>query len=202
MKRGIEKPQKNTKNKDKNRRPVDEPYSAPDNIRINGNGNVGVGVRAPPWPVPRLQNEKMYLLPKQLEPHDSIIIQCQIQNEPNNLTFGLVTGNGHPDSNNLACQLDMNEDGTLQITTVHQGNATVVFSGETKQFYEGPDFQMMFVLRQAFDGGYGLNVHIGTSYSYLSYVPLVHDVRSIRFISIRGDIKKLRLGFDFGETDT
>lgn len=64
----------------RNRRSVDDPYSAANNLRINGNGNVGFGIRAPPWPV-STPNTKMLLLPKQLEPDDIISIECKIKED-------------------------------------------------------------------------------------------------------------------------
>ncbi|KAF9411621.1 hypothetical protein HW555_009624 [Spodoptera exigua] len=187
----------------RNGAPADEPYNS---LHLNGNGNVGVGSRAPPWPVPRKVNEKMFLLPKQLEPHDTITINCETTSEPTRLTFGLVTGYDEPDSDNLACQLDMNftesqnEDTSLQLTTVYQGNANVVFTDTAKSYFDDTNFEMKFILRTARDNGYVLDVHIGAS--YLSSVPLEHDVSSIKFITISGDIKKIaKLGFEFGYND-
>ncbi|XP_035438312.2 uncharacterized protein LOC118268126 isoform X2 [Spodoptera frugiperda] len=173
-----------------NRRSVDDPYSAANNLRINGNGNVGFGIRAPPWPV-STPNTKMFLLPKQLEPDDIISIECKIkEDKQKNLTIALVTENdSQPDPKNVACQVDVKEDGTVVINTN---------KGTIEQHQIDPpkidDTKFVFRIREA-NNGFGVEVKNGDEENYITYVP-VHDVSSIRYISVEGDITKYKLSFE------
>lgn len=56
---------------------AEEPYSVQQNGSTAENYN-----KAPPWPTPQLRNEKMFILPKQVEPRDRITVNCETMNEP------------------------------------------------------------------------------------------------------------------------
>ncbi|KAF9801104.1 hypothetical protein SFRURICE_019266 [Spodoptera frugiperda] len=173
-----------------NRRSVDDPYSAANNLRINGNGNVGFGIRAPPWPV-STPNTKMFLLPKQLEPDDIISIECKIkEDKQKNLTIALVTeDDSQPDTKNVACQVDVKEDGTVEINTVNKNEQHQI------DLPKNGDTKFVFRIREA-SNGFGVEVKNGDEENYITYVPLEHDVRSIRYISVEGYITKYKLSFE------
>lgn len=133
----------------------------------------------------------MLLLPKQLEPDDIISIECKIkEDKQKNLTIALVTeDDSQPDTKNVACQVDVKEDGTVEINTVNKNEQHQI------DLPKNGDTKFVFRIREA-SNGFGVEVKNGDEENYITYVPLEHDVRSIRYISVEGYITKYKLSFE------
>nr|XP_021186517.2 uncharacterized protein LOC110373532 isoform X2 [Helicoverpa armigera] len=183
--------EKGTQSKIKNGTPADEPYS----VQLNGTGKL---TRAPPWPTPQLKMERIFVLPKQLEPNDRITVNCETTNQPSLLRIGLVIGYNSPDYSNLACQLEMyfppQYSDKLTITKVKDNSPTIEYEDSAVNFYADYHFRMQFKMR---DDSSMMDIYIGDS--YLHTVELVHEMANIRFLTVNGDVNRVSgLDFHFG----
>ncbi|CAH0605793.1 unnamed protein product [Chrysodeixis includens] len=163
----------------------EEPYS----VQLNGNVS-----RAPPWPTPRLSNEKMFVIPKRLEEEDKIIVNCQTKENPSELKIGLVTGAYTPDYDNLACQLEMLfNDNKVNIRVIQGGNHTVEDGGFADDYNTDTNFEIKFQIRNS------QQVDIFVGGSHITSVNLVHNLDNIRFLTVNGDIIRVSsLNFEYG----
>uniref|UniRef100_A0A2H1VU77 SFRICE_003876 n=1 Tax=Spodoptera frugiperda TaxID=7108 RepID=A0A2H1VU77_SPOFR len=122
--------------------------------------------------------EKTFLTQKQLELNDEITIECEIPKENKKiLTIGLVTGNSQPDPKNIACQVDVKEDRTVEVKSVNKGTIKQHPIDPTK--IDGTIISTKFIVRQSKNV---VDIHLDES--HLASVP-VPDVSSIRFISVK-----------------
>ncbi|XP_075971680.1 uncharacterized protein LOC142973636 isoform X2 [Anticarsia gemmatalis] len=160
---------------------------------IQLNGNV---TQAPPWPTPRLRNEKMFILPRRLNENDTIIIHGETLAGPKQLTVALVTGSDMPDHSNVACQLQISyyDPDKIHLQIIENGNyETVNEEEETSNYFTDSSFKIQFLVRSDTI----IDVRVGDS--HLESVQLRHDINRIKFLSVHGDVNRVsRLDFNFG----
>ncbi|XP_026737365.1 uncharacterized protein LOC113500691 isoform X2 [Trichoplusia ni] len=164
----------------------EEPYS----VQLNGNVS-----RAPPWPRPRSSNEKMFLIPKQLDVEDKIIISCRLRDDPSEFKIGLATGYDQPDYNNLACQFEMllKEQDKYTVRIISNGQYNDQFGGPASEVYGDTFFRMEFQIRNR------NQMDIFVEESHITSINLMHSLESIRFLTVNGDIDRVvSLNFEFG----
>ncbi|KAJ8733204.1 hypothetical protein PYW08_001502 [Mythimna loreyi] len=186
---------KKQQNKVKDGARAEEPYS----VQLNGVNGVGNVSKAPPWPRPQLKNERMFVLPKQLESEDQITVKMEALDQPGMLRVGLVTGFNSPDYSNLACQLEMTfppqYSDNLTITTVQNGQATNLFNEKAGDYYEGTYTNVIVTFRMRENGF----MDVGLGQSHLYTMRLQHDIQNIRFLTVNGDINRVSgIDFQFG----
>ncbi|KAM3967195.1 uncharacterized protein ACR2FA_011535 [Aphomia sociella] len=158
------------------------------NERISGLGLNHKHRPLPPWPQPRSEKEKMFLLPKQLNPDDEVSIQGTVTSNPNSLTLNVVLEN---DDN---YQLEMNfVENRLFIRKMEQ-NFTEDINGrhenmQATDLISGSHFNLGFMCGEKNGIGYFIQLKYD-GYS-LEEFEINNSCDKIRYISLDGDVERV-----------
>ncbi|KAI5646453.1 hypothetical protein NE865_01386 [Phthorimaea operculella] len=155
----------------------------------------------PPWPTPRNQNEKMFILPRILQFGDRINIRGQTTSNRRNLIISLLTESydRSPDYRNAACQVEVNfsEDKIFLRNIVDGTEELFVDDIRASEIFSDPSsFYFSFAVVYLGDRG-AIQVDVEGS-SLGNDVALKHKVDNIRFLTVHGDVDKIdKLEFEF-----
>ncbi|KAJ2952203.1 hypothetical protein O0L34_g4483 [Tuta absoluta] len=153
----------------------------------------------PPWPTPRNQNEKMFILPRILQYGDKINISGRMTRNRQNLTLSLLTeSNGSPDYRNAGCQVEVNfVDDKIHIRNIVDGKEELVDLDlpASSIFSDPSSFNFIFAVMYLGDQG---AIQVEADNTPLGDVILNHKIDNIRFLTVHGDVEKInKLEFEF-----
>ncbi|CAG9795243.1 unnamed protein product [Diatraea saccharalis] len=171
--------------------------------RLNGDSE-----RAPPWPEPQYENEIMFVLPRKPSVGDRITIGGILKTNPNSMSVNLLTGNISPDYQNIACKFEAlfpnnaNNTDKIILKVVQNGIEEIIQSDEditATDLFTDSNFSFVIsigLVNTNFDSIPAADIYIGGS--SLAKVPLKHNLNSVKFLMLNGDIERVNtLDFQF-----
>ncbi|XP_052749281.1 uncharacterized protein LOC113515360 isoform X2 [Galleria mellonella] len=149
----------------------------------------------PPWPQPRSQTEKMFLIPKELNPEDEVSIQGTVTNNPNSLTFNVTVENGD------YYQLEVNFVENRLFIRKMEENYTEDINGrhenmQATDLLSGLNFNLGFTCGEK--NGIGYYIQLKYDGYPLEEFEINNSCNKIRYISLDGDVERVnKLEFMF-----